>query len=373
MEDVLHQNYAVVTGGTAIAGPLTSGGTALRLSSSGSWVVADSVSSSLAVGDGVSGGCALEGWFRLPSLPSGTQTIMGKASSYELKATSAGFVHWIVTNSGNTATVVSSSAITANTWYHVAGVYNGDYTGTPIFGNQVQGSGLTSVPADYVAGAATGNNNLQVCKYTIPEKGQITSLVMDLKGSGGAYQDVAAVVYEDDNGAPSDLLAQSDSQRMGLDNIRRWVTFPLSCSVFSGDVWLGFVGGAIFSTVLSSMAIGYETSGSTRKVKSSPVSDGDPNTVINTADSPFGTAALSDSDKFAIYANYTPTGRTGAEGKAVLYLNGVESASVSYAHGIGDSANNLQHPAGAAVDLESWAIYNKKLTPVQVATHYSAR
>ncbi len=377
MDDLLHQNYPVVTGGTLIAGPLTSGGSALRLSSSGSWVVADSVSSSLAVADGASGGAALEGWFRLPSLPSGTQTILGKASSYELKATSAGFVHWILTNSGNTATVVSGSTVAANTWYHAAGVYNGDFTGTPIFGNQVQGSLRLSVPPDYRAGASTGENNLQVTKFTALERGQITSVVMDLQrytDAGATPHDMAAVVYEDDNGAPGALLSQSDPQRLGADPTRTWVQFDLTCSVFAGDIWLGFVSGAILGSETAVMLLGYESTGGTVKGKNSSVSDGTVATGINgRASDPFGTAVISNTEEFAIYANYTPTGRNGSEGHAVLYLNGSSAGSVAYTHGIGDSANNLQHPAGAAVDLESWAIYNNKLTPVQVSTHYSSR
>ncbi len=377
MDDLLHQNYPVVTGGTLIAGPLTSGGSALRLSSSGSWVVADSDSSSLTVSDGTAGGAALEGWFRLPSLPSGTQTILGKASSYELKATSAGFVHWIVTNSGNTATVVSGSTVAANTWYHAAGVYNGDYTGITISGNTTQGSLLLAVPPDYRAGVTTGENNLQVTKFALQERAMITSIVVDLRcytDAGMILQDMAAVVYDDDGGTPGNLLTQSDPQRFGVDPSRRWATFTTDCVAFPGDIWIGFVSGAILANEVLSIQVGYESSGGTTMGKNSVVGDGTVATGINArASDPFGTPALSNSNKLAVYVNYTPINRNGSEGHAALYLNGSSSGSVSYTHGIGDSANNLQHPVGAAVDLESWAIYNNKLTPVQVSTHYSSR
>ncbi len=376
MDDLFHQNYAVVTGGTLIAGFLNSGGSALRLSSSGSWIVADSVSSSLAAPDGTTGGAALEGWFRLPSAPSGTVTVMGKASSYELKATPGMKLWWVLSNSGNTTTVVSATTLVANTIYHVAGVYNGDFTGTPIFGNQVQGTTLLALPPDYRAGDATSENNLQVSKHTIQEKGQITSVVADLNhysDAGVTPQDLVAVVYADDNGEPGQLLTQSPAQRLTTTG-RRWVTFPLSCSVQAGDVWLGIVSGAILGSDSVVMQIGVETTGGTHRAKNSSVSDGTVVTGIDgTPTDPFGTASVSDANLFAIYANYTPTGRTGAEGKALIYLNGVQDASTGYTHGIADTSNNLQHPTGGAVDMDAWSIWNKKLTPVQVATHYAAR
>lgn len=118
MLDVKHQNYPALTGSpTLIAGPLTDLTQALRLSSSATWVVADSASSSLAVADAAAGGAAMSGWFSLPSLPGSTQTIIGKASSYELKVTSAGKLQWIVTNGGNSVTVTSAATIATGTWY----------------------------------------------------------------------------------------------------------------------------------------------------------------------------------------------------------------------------------------------------------------
>lgn len=378
LKDVLHQNYGSTTGTpTLIPGALTDGNQALRLSSSDTWVVADSASSSLAVADGAAGGAAMSGWFSVPSLPGSTQTILGKVGSFELKITSAGKLQWILTNGVNTVTVTSTATIVPGTWYHFAGVYNGDYTGTPIFGNQVQGSLQYGIPPDYRAGVATGLSNLNVGSFTIPEKGQITSVAVDLQRyyDATSNQDLAAVVYEvNDDGSFGRLLGQSAPQRLGGTSDRAWVVFPCVCSAFPGLVGLGVVSGAIFGSDLTSMMIGYENTGGTFRQRNSVVSDGTVVTGINgTAADPFGAPVVTNASQLAIYANYTPTGRTGAEGKALIYLNGQLDNSAAYAHGIADSANNFQHPAGVAVDLDDWAIWNKKLTLVQVATHFNAR
>jgi len=381
MEDVLHQNYASTTGTpsqlTGTASALTDGDSALRLSATDTWVVPDSASSSLTVADGGSGGMAMSGWFSLPSLPGSTQTILGKVGSYELKVTSAGKLQWILTNGANTVTVTSTATISTGTWYHFAGVYNGDYTGTAIFGKQTTGSLQYGFPPDYRAGGPTNANNLQVSIFPLLEKGQITSVVADFQRYYDAtgLQDLAAVVYEvDDTGALARLLAQSAGQRLGSDATRAWVQFNLSCSAFQGNVGLGIVSGAVLGTDLTNMQLGYEAAGGSSKARKSVVSDGTAASgITGGAVDPFGTPVISNASTLAIYANYTPIGRTGAEGHALIYLNGVQDATTAYTHGIADTANNLQHPAGVAVDLDDWAIWNKKLTAVQVATHYASR
>lgn len=359
-----------------VAGALTDGNQALRLGGTATWIVQDTTSSSLAVADGAAGGAAITGWMSAPAAPAaGTQTVIGKTGSYELHMTSGSHLQFTLSNGGaGTTTIVSNATITPSNWYHVGGVYNGDYTGTPIFGNQGTGSSQFAVPYDMRMGVATGQNNLQVCKYTIPEKGQITSLVMDLQryydSTGPEY--VAAVIYTDNDGAPDQLVAQSSPQLLS-NGSRQWVTFPVAGAVYPGAVWLGFIGGAIFGSDVTSMLLGYEGSGGTRRCRNNPVSDGSQN-FTGTADSSFGTTyGLADSVRLSLYANYTPTGRTGAEGKALLYINGQLDSSGTYAHGIADTANNLQHPTGFAVDLDDWAIFNKKLTAVQIARHYSSR
>jgi hypothetical protein len=300
---------------------------------------------------------------------------LGKVGSYELKVTSAGKLQWILTNGVNSVTVTSTATIAANTWYHFAGVYNGDYTGTPQFGYTTQGSVQLAMPGDYYKGSPTGSTiyNLHANQWTAPEKGVLTAVVMDLQRGGDAAlgEWIRAVVYADDAGSPGAKVAQSADQRIvGVTYPRQWITFPLSGPIYNLPYWLAWEAGE--SNQIA--GIGAETTGGVEKYRrderGSDSSDSHP-----TGDSidPFGTVAGTGTNKYSMYATYTPTGRTGDEGKAVIYLNGQLDSSSSYAHGIADTANNLQHPAGVAVDLDDWAIFNKKLTAVQIATHYAAR
>jgi Concanavalin A-like lectin/glucanases superfamily len=372
VKDVLHQNYPTTTGTpsllTGSAAALTDGNAALRLSSTDTWVVTDSASSSLAVADAAAGGAAMTGWFSLPSLPGSTQTILGKVGSYELKVTSAGKLQWIITNGANSVTVTSTATISTGTWYHFAGVYNGDYTGATIFGNQSSGSTTLSMPADYHMGAPQASNlNLQACKFTALEKGVVTSVVIDLRRAPDAtlYQNVKAVVYGPGTASnPGAYRGASDGFRFDPTTlVPGFISFPTSAPFYAGDVWLGWTCGGSNGNS-GQLEIGTESSGGARAARAASYAD---------PPYPYGTATTTDAKKFAIYANYTATGRTGDEGNALIYLNGVQDAISAYAHGIADTANNLQHPAGVAVDLDDWAIWNKKLTAVQVATHYAAR
>ena len=382
MDDLERQNFASVAGSVSlVTSPFGSGGSALSFGTSGSWTVPDSLSSSLAAGDGVVGGAALEGWFRVPSFPAGTATILGKAASYELKITPGQRLQWVLTNGGATATVVSVGTIASGTWYHVAGVYNGDYTGVTQFGGTTAGAVVSGIPGDYFHGSPVVVNNMQICKCTAPEKGVLNGVVMDLQmvGDASLAQYVRAVVYEDLGGVPGALLAESVDQRLGTGvkgvaggarGERAWITFPLTCSLFPGSYWLGFMGGESNGIC----GIGYFTSGGIRDYKYDDHGyDANDASPTSGAPDPFGALAGADAAKLSAYGTYTATGRTGAEGQALLYINGRQDATVPYAHGIADTANNLQHPTGLAVDLADWAIYNKKLTAIQVATHYGAR
>lgn len=317
----------------------------------------------------------MEGWFRITSLPGATQTILGKAGSYELKVTSAGKLQWILTNGANSVTVTSTATIAANTWYHFAGVYNGDYTGTPQFGYTSQGSVQFAMFGDYYKGVPTVSTiyNLRANQWTAPEKGVLTGVVMDLQRGGDAAlgEWVRAVVYADDAGSPGAKIAQSADQRIvGVPYPRQWITFPLSGPIYNLPYWLAWEGGE--SNQIA--GIGYETTGGVEKFRrderGSDSSDSHP---VGDSIDPFGTVAGTGTNKYSMYATYTPTGRTGDEGKAVIYLNGQLDNSSAYTNGIADTVNNLTHPAGVAVDLDDWAIFNKKLTAVQIATHFAAR
>jgi hypothetical protein len=338
--------------------------------STNSMSVPDSASDSLAV---VVGGAAMEGFFNLPAIPGTTKTITGKTGSYVLQVNSAGKLLWTFTNGASTITVTSATTIQPNTSYHVVGVYNGSYTGAPVFGNQIQGPApLMSMPGDYFQGSSTGANNLWVSKENILEKGQITSVVMDLKRVQDTTNNewVAAVVYRDSAGVPGIKAGQSDPIQLSNVSVvgRQWVSFPVNAVIPAGVCWLGFVAGS----ESGQFAVGTETSGGQRVRRNAPVSDTSNFQLTGDAPDPFGSYTGSDTGRLSIYANYTPIARTGDEGKALLYLNGVLDASMSYAAGIGDTANALSFAPSVAVKLDDWSIWNKALTPVQVATHYAA-
>ncbi len=376
------RNPATVTGATLIAGNLTDGSQAITLSNVGTFDVPDSASSSLTIADGVSGGMTMNGWFKVAALPSSTQTIIGKVGSYELKLTAAGKLTWTLTGA-DTATVTSNVSIALNRWYMVTGVYNGDYSGSPIFGTTVPGASLISTPGDNRAGADTGYNNLIVAQKTIQEHGHITEVVVDMKRyfDSPAYGNAAAVVYRIAGGVPTDLLDQSPGVRVGgpSDSTRHWYTFPVDASVYHGVVGLGMVFGAHMSADFIVMTTGFNLSGGQTWAKNADVTDTDTFAIGSDSPDPFGTPGtitqngLQTVYDMAIYANYTPTARTGDEGKAVLYVDGVLDNSTAYSRGIADSANNLQHPAGLAVSLKDWMIFDRKLTAEEVAILFASQ
>jgi len=381
MKDVMLANPATVTGGTLVAGNLTDGNQALSLSGSGTFVVPDSTSSSLVVADAAAGGMALVCIFKVAALPSSTQTILGKAGSYELKLTPAGKLTWTLTGSSSVS-VTSNASIALNRSYMVVGVYNGDYSGTPTFGKTTVGASLISTPGDYRAGATTGFNNLIVAQKTIQEQGHITEVVVDMKRyfDSPNYGNAAAVVYRIAGGVPTDLIDQSVGQRVGgPDSTRHWFTFPVDASVYRGSVGLGMVFGAHLSADFIIMTTGFDLTGGQTWAKYADVTDTDTNTIETDSPDPFGTPGTITANglqtlyDMAIYANYTPTARTGGEGQALLYLDGVLDNSASYTAGIADSANNLQHPSGMAVTLDEVMIFDRKLTAEEIAILYASR
>jgi hypothetical protein len=384
VKDVMLRNPATVTGATLTAGNLTDGNQAVTLSGSGTFVVPDSTSSSLTVADGVAGGMTMAGWFKVAALPSSTQTILGKAGSYELKLTAAGRLTWTLTGA-STVTVTSNTSIQTNRWYMVAGVYNGDYSGTPTFGKTTAGASLISTPGDYRLGVPSGFTNLFVSQQTIQEQAHIYEIVIDMQryfDSASYYASCAAVVYRIAGGVPTEVLGQSASQNVGgPDGTRRWWTFPIGASVYRGTVGLGMMYGGNPGSNFIVMTTGFDAAGSgTLWAVNSQVTDTGTWTITGSAPDPFGTPSASpfsggatSTQNMAIYANYTPTARTGNEGQAILYLDGVVDNSASYTRGIADSANPLQHPTSLAVTLDDWMIFDRKLTGEEIAILYASR
>jgi hypothetical protein len=364
MRDEMHQNYGTMVGTpTLVTGALV-GDTNQALQfdgSTNSMSVPDSVSDSLAIASGGAGGMALELFGKFPSIPGSTKTVIGKAGSYVLEINSAGKLLWTLTGPSTSVTVTSTATIVPGFYYQIVGVYNGDYTGATVFGYQTQGSLQTPILGDFYQGSPTGANNLTVGKYTILEKGQLTSVVMDIQRVFDTTLDekLRAVVYADSGGAPGRKLGESDEQTL-TSAARAWYTFPVDVAVPAGPVWLGFIAGESSGQ----FQIGYESTGGNHAYKNDSYSGG-------SAD-PFGSPAGTDALKLSIYANYTATGRTGAEGKALIYLNGQQDNSSSYTGGIADTANAISFAPSVAVTLDEPSIWNKKLTPVQIATHYAA-
>jgi hypothetical protein len=377
MRDLLHQNYGAMTGTPAlVTGPLsTLNDQALSFNgTTNSMTVPDSPSDSLAVADGGAGGMALSIWVKFVSLPGSQKSIFDK-SGIQFGITATNKFYFFLLNGANSVTVNSVASAVAGQWYHVVCVYNGDYSGTPIFGNQTQGSVKLPIPADYRQGVATGARNLQVCHFPILEKGVITSVVMDLVRTHDATSPewLAGVAYNVDAGLTTALGGQSAPRLIQPSDTRAWEPFPMAAPVYPGDVAIGFIAGS-GSAEFSPISIGYETSGGTCKEKAAVVTGGDGVNFTGTAPDPFGTPGASNSQKFAVYANYTPTGRTGAEGRALIYVNGQLDNFSAYTHGIADSANDILFASGTAVQIGGRpAIFNRKLSPVEVSYLYSAR
>lgn len=381
------QNPATVTNATLVTGNLTDSNQAVSLTSSGVFDVPDSATSSLAVADQIAGGLTMVGSFKVSALPGSTQTILGKVGSYELKLTPAGRLEWTLTNGTDTVTVTSSTTIVTGRWYMVAAVYNGDYSGIPQFGRTTVGSSVTALPGDYRGGVLTGDNNVQVSRHQVQETGRLDSLVMRVAIYRDApySQDVAAVVYGDTASLPSNTVAQSDGQLListtqggpiplAIGGASVWWTFPLTGTIYRSQYyWLGFAGGALHTADTPVLLIGATTTGGLLKGRNSVVSEDSDGPASSAATDPFGTPTLSNTTILDVYANYTPTSRTGDEGRAIIYIDGAVDNYASYSHGIADTTANLQHPAGLAVFLDDWMIFDRKLTAEEVAVLYASR
>ncbi len=393
INDLLRHNPGLVSGGGAVTtdGATTDGDEAMRFTGTQLITVADSVSSSLAVGDGVSGGATLECWVRFSAFPASQKHIVWKSGAYALDVTADGHVVWTVTNGANTVTVTSASTLSLNTWTQLTGVYNGGYLGTTQFGKTSVGATGTSLFGDYSAGALTTASNMTVGRFPAPERGLVTSLVADLsiEQSNPYGQDCAAVMYADEGGMPGAKMAQSPGQYLVsttfggpiplnkpslAPNNRIWWTFPLEATVYRGlYYWLGLVGGALHTSGTTVLLVGCDATGGTRYLKNAAVSSSSAGPADQGVDDPFGAPASTDAKSLAVYVNYTATGRTGAEQKALLYMDGLLDASGSYGHGVADTPAATLFADTLALDLDDVAIYAYALTPAQIAVHYASR
>ena len=93
---------------------------------------------------------------------------------------------------------------------------------------------------------------------------------------------------------------------------------------------------------------------------------------VTSPSNPFGTVASSNANTLAAYCDYTAISRTGFEGKVLMYINGARNVSGSYSAGIADTANTFDVCPALSAQVDEISIWNKPLTSVQVATHYTA-
>jgi len=372
--DEMQINYGTLTGSPSlVTGGLTHD-TQQALSfvqGTSSGTIPDSPSISLPVGS--SGGMGISMMLRTPaSAPGSRQSIILKTGSYEVALRTDMKLEFVLTNGGNTVTVVSTTALSTSTWYNLFFVYNNAYSGTPQFGHTSAGATMISFPPEYRAGSSTGENNAQVDRFQILEEGTITNIYLDLKVEAGApyAQDVAAVAYADSGGAPGALLGQAAGQRI-TSLTRQFYAFPVSIPVPAGFVWLGGVSGVEYASDPTVLDLGVDNSGGTRRAKNMSVAPDGSHMINSNADDPFGTPALSDTKTIAVYAAYTPTKRTGAEGRAIIYINGVQDNFGAYTGGVADTANNVS--IGGTMQMQDLGFWNRIVGPVEVAELNAAR
>lgn len=319
---------------------------------------ADSVSLS------VTGSMSLEMLVKFAAFPGSTKKVFGKDSSYQLQVNTSGKLLWRLDNGGSNVTVTSATTLALNTWYHVIGVYNGNYAGVAQFGDSTIGTSTTGILGDYFHGSPSGSNNKMATKFPLLERALFTSIVMDCVRSPDTTlnETVRAHIYSGTTAATATKVAESADVLLSTPTLpaRAWVTFPIEGVGEPGDYWLGPAGGE----TSQEFSIGCETSGGSSAYANDLLSDG-----LSTV---FGTPGTTDAKVLAAYVNYTPIARTGLEGKALLYINGSLDASSAYTSGIADNANALEVAPSVAVFTDERSVWGRALSPVEIATHYTA-
>jgi hypothetical protein len=349
---------------------------ALRFSGGSSFSIPHS--STLNLLDGAVGGIAVAFMLNVPSYPVSEKFLLNKSGEYGVAMKSDGTLRFYLNGS---ARVDSSAPIPLNTDVFITCVYNGSYSGTPQVGKTSAGATTEGVFADYMAGATTSENNVMVNRHQMLERGQVTDIVMFLERYADVpyFQDMAAVAFSDVTGPlPDAVLAQSAGQLLGSTALGTQplveVTFPLA-SPFELDVndylWLGYAGGARHTSESPVMLISCDTTGGTRAGKHATVSASSAGPASQDVGT-FGAAGTSDSKLMAVYANYTPLGRTGDEGNALIYIDGQEDNRAAYSSGITAGTNALTGPQ-FDVKQDELLLWDRKLGPVEVAQLFAAR
>ena len=359
MIDVMNRNPLTITGTPSlVTGALTvDTDQALQFNgTTNSGSVTDSPSLS------ITSSMSLECFVKFAALPGSTKDLVAKASSYSLQLNSAGKLLWKLDNGASTVTVTSTATLSTNTWYHVICVYNDNYAGAEEFGNSTQGSATTPVVGDFFQGSATGSSNKVVSSFVLQEQALIDNVLMDLlRDDGTLGMTMRAVIYTDTAGVPDVLAGQSADVNFAYPApTRAWYSFPISVLLPADTYWLGYMGGESSQEI----SIGQETSGGSTAKRNDLLSDG--------ASDPFGSVTTSTAEKLAVYATYTSTSRTGLEGKAIIYINGALDNSSAYTGDIADNANAVSICPSFAASVDDVSIWDRALSTVEAATHYTA-
>ncbi len=305
------------------------------------------------------GSMSLEALIKIPSVPGSTKDLVAKSNSYALQINSSGKLLWHLDSGGGTVTVTSATTIASGTAYHVVGVYNGEYTGVQQFGRTTEG---TVPDQQYLA-----DDTKYVTAFTMPERGLINTVYASVEYADEIHPlTLRAVVYTDSGGTPTDLVCQSEEVSWFDNSIWRnptFIPFTVAGLADPGTHWVGIMGTDPYPN--AGMAVSGNATGGTTKSGSDSVSDG--------ASDPFGTVASTTAANLDIYATYTAVGRSGLEGKALLYINGALDASSGYTAGISNNGTALNFGTAVAVTLDEVSLWDRALSPVEIATHYTAR
>lgn len=357
MIDQRNQNPLTVTGTpTLVTGGLTvDTNQALQFNgTTNSAAVTDSASLS------ITNSLSVELFVRVTALPGTTKDIVRKTGSYAVQMDSSGHILFALNGS---VIATSSVTLTTNRWYHVVCVYNNEYAGPQQFGKWTAGSQQTQVDDD-------NGQNKAVGKFTLAEAALLDDVNVSLQYNDEIWPvQMNAVVYADNAGAPAALVTQSGVAELNPPNPQwrtpTWVNFPLTRVVApAGSYHIGFIADTQSGPLPKApLTVGSEATGGTTSRRADSV--GSPS-------NPFGTVTSSSGIEMAVYCTYTAIARSGSEGSAVIYVDGAQVASSAYNLGIADTSNALEICPALAALVDEVSIWNRPLTDVQVATHYTA-
>lgn len=361
MQDVMRRNPLVITGTPTLLTPgalSIDTNPALRFNgSTNSGAAADSTSLSF------TGSCTFEFLLRVSSLPGTTKTIIRKTNSFSVQLNSTGKIIFNCINGGSSVAVTSLGSIGTNTWYLITCVLNQEYNGAQQFGKTSSSGTFMSLDDD------NGNNKV-VSKFTLPEAAILNQITAKLQYFDEIWHvDCCAVVYADNGTAPSGLVAASAVQDLYSPPVN-WradsdVVFPLQpVLVPAGDYNLGLITDTVAGIPKVAIRIPIDTTGGDLVKR--------PGQVTSPED-PFGSPVVSNDDVMAIYCDYTAVGRTGLEGKAMVYINDILDNSAAYTSGIADTASSFEVMPDLAGDIDEGLVWDRPLTPLEISEHQMAR